>query len=87
MPSSADHRSPPSGDRIVGARRLAALASQEPIEGVKVCSRATLGKELSRIHDCQFVATAVATNWFTLIPSRFARRFTSALTERGRRSG
>lgn len=34
-----------------------------------------------------FSATAVATNWFTLIPSALARRSTSALTERGRRNG
>jgi hypothetical protein len=33
-----------------------------------------------------FSATAVATNWLTLIPSCLARRSTSALTERGRRS-
>src|SRR5580692_3853358 len=34
-----------------------------------------------------FSATAVAMNWFTLMPSCFARFSTSALTERGRRSG
>ena len=34
-----------------------------------------------------FSATAVATNWLTLVPSALARRTTSALTEVGRRSG
>ena len=47
-------RSPHSGDRIIGPRRLAAFASHEPIEGVEIRPLATLRKELGRVHRRQF---------------------------------
>ncbi len=80
-------RSPRSSDRIVGLGRLAAFASHKPLEGVKVRPPATLDKELGCIHGCQFLSDSGRGELLTLIPSCFARRSTSALTERGRQSG
>jgi len=56
-------------------------------KAVKSARDLRIAKKSAVFRAATFSATAVATNWLMLTPSSFARRSTSARTERGRRRG
>jgi hypothetical protein len=85
--STASRVSRSSGNLVVRAGRLVAVAAHQPIEFRHVYALTALGEERCRIHRGELLGYGGRDELVDADASAFARRSTSALTERGSRKG